>query len=177
MLLRKRWNLRELIFIGFVAIDLFCKNWAINTRFFIPLEALFDLGPYFIMGSLLSCFDWEVLPAKNSIATIMLVVLLFAIYTNWGHTAVYFTLPFLVIYIGKKTNGFATWVHEKLGDPSYGIYLYAFPLQQFIIYLYRPSTLLLFILSTIGAFIFGYFSWKFIEKKALAFKQYFIQKI
>jgi peptidoglycan/LPS O-acetylase OafA/YrhL len=165
-----------LIFVGFVAIDLFCKNWAITTRFFIPLEPLFDLGPYFIMGSLLSCFEWETLPAKNTIAIIMLVILLFATYTNWGHTAVYFTLPFLVIYIGKKTNGFATWVHEKLGDPSYGIYLYAFPLQQFIIYLYRPSTLLLFVLSTIGAFIFGYFSWKFIEKKALAFKQYFIQK-
>ena len=30
--------------------------------------------------------------------------------------------------------------------------------------------------SVIGAFIFGYLSWILIEKKALAFKQYFLQQ-
>jgi peptidoglycan/LPS O-acetylase OafA/YrhL len=81
-----------------------------------------------------------------------------------------------VIYVGKQTSHAASFVHQRIGDPSYGIYLYSFPLQQLIIYWFRPSTLMLFVASTIGAFIFGYLSWILIEKKALALKQYFLQR-
>jgi peptidoglycan/LPS O-acetylase OafA/YrhL len=158
---------------AFLIVRLFFYNWTVQTHFFIPLESLFDLGPYFLMGSLLSCFDLEKLPAKNAIALFLLTGLIVGTYMQVGHTVVYFTLPYLVIYLGKKTSGIAAWMHQKLGDPSYGIYLYAFPLQQFIIYLYKPSTLTLFVVSTIGAFVFGYLSWMLIEKKALALKTYF----
>jgi peptidoglycan/LPS O-acetylase OafA/YrhL len=78
--------------------------------------------------------------------------------------------------VGKQTSRVASFVHRSIGDPSYGIYLYAFPLQQFIIYWFRPSTLMLFVASTMGAFMFGYLSWIFIEKKALALKQYFLER-
>lgn len=158
---------------AFLVVRLFFYNWTVQTHFFIPLESMFDLGPYFLMGALLSCYDLDQLPAKNVIAVFLLSALLVGTYMHVGHTVVYFTLPYLVIYLGKKTSGLAAWVHQKLGDPSYGIYLYAFPLQQFIIYLYKPSTLTLFVISTIGAFAFGYLSWILIEKKALALKAYF----
>lgn len=158
---------------AFLVVRLFFYNWTVRTHFFIPLESMFDLGPYFLMGALLSCYDLDQLPAKNVIAVFLLSALLVGTYMHVGHTVVYFTLPYLVIYLGKKTSGLAAWVHQKLGDPSYGIYLYAFPLQQFIIYLYKPSTLTLFVISTIGAFAFGYLSWILIEKKALALKAYF----
>jgi peptidoglycan/LPS O-acetylase OafA/YrhL len=159
--------------VAFLVVRLFLYNWTVQTHFFIPLEPLFDLGPYFLMGSFLSCFDLEQLPAKNAIAFGLLSVLIAGTYLQVGHTVIYFTLPYLVIYLGKKTSGLAAWVHQKLGDPSYGIYLYAFPLQQFVIYLYKPSTLTLFVVSTIGAFVFGYISWILVEKKALALKAYF----
>jgi peptidoglycan/LPS O-acetylase OafA/YrhL len=159
----------------FLMVRLAFYDWTVQTHFFIPLEPLFDLGPYFLMGSLLSCFDFDNMPAKNVIAAVLSLVLVASVYFKIGHTVVYFTLPFLVIYVGKQTSKLATWVHTTMGDPSYGIYLYAFPLQQLLIYWYRPSTLVLFIASTIGAFVFGYLSWIFIEKKALALKQYFLQ--
>ena len=159
----------------FLMVRLLLYNWTVQTHFFIPLEPLFDLGPYFLMGSLLSCFDFDKMPAKNAIAAVLSMALIASVYFKIGHTVVYFTLPFIVIYVGKQTSKLANWVHTKLGDPSYGIYLYAFPLQQLLIYWYRPSTLVLFIASTIGAFVFGYLSWIFIEKKALALKQYFLQ--
>ena len=159
----------------FLMVRLAFYDWTVQTHFFIPLEPLFDLGPYFLMGSLLSCFDFDTMPAKNAIAAVLSMALIASVYFKIGHTVVYFTLPFIVIYVGKQTSKLANWVHTKLGDPSYGIYLYAFPLQQLLIYWYRPSTLVLFIASTIGAFVFGYLSWIFIEKKALALKQYFLQ--
>jgi len=160
----------------FLVVRLFFYDWTVQTHFFIPLEPLFDLGPYFLMGSLLSCFDFDAVPFKNTIAAVSLVALIAAIYIGVGHIVVYATLPFLVIYVGKQTSRAASFVHQRIGDPSYGIYLYAFPLQQLIIYWFRPSTLMLFVASTIGAFIFGYLSWILIEKKALALKQYFLQR-
>lgn len=159
----------------FLMVRLAFYDWTVQTHFFIPLEPLFDLGPYFLMGSLLSCFNFDTMPPKNALAAVLSLVLVASVYFKIGHTVVYFTLPFLVIYVGKQTSKLASWVHTTMGDPSYGIYLYAFPLQQLIIYWYRPSTLVLFVASTIGAFIFGYLSWIFIEKKALALKQYFLQ--
>ena len=160
----------------FLMVRLAFYDWTVQTHFFIPLEPLFDLGPYFLMGSLLSCFNFDTMPAKNALAAVLSLVLVASVYFKIGHTVVYFTLPFLVIYVGKQTSKLATWVHTTMGDPSYGIYLYAFPLQQLIIYWYRPSTLVLFVASTIGAFIFGYLSWIFIEKNALALKQYFLAR-
>jgi peptidoglycan/LPS O-acetylase OafA/YrhL len=160
----------------FLMVRLLFYNWTVQTHFFIPLEPLFDLGPYFLMGSLLSCFDFDAIPFKNAIAAASLLALIAAVYFGVGHTVVYVTLPFLVIYVGKQTSRVASFVHRSIGDPSYGIYLYAFPLQQFIIYWFRPSTLMLFVASTMGAFMFGYLSWIFIEKKALALKQYFLER-
>lgn len=165
----------SVVVVLFLVVRLFFYDWTVQTHFFIPLEPLFDLGPYFLMGSLFSCFDFDSMPAKNVIAAFLFVTLAVSVYCKVGHTVVYFTLPFLVIYVGKQTSKLATWLHDKLGDPSYGIYLYAFPLQQLLIYWYRPSTLMLFITSTLGAFVFGYLSWILIEKKALALKQYFLQ--
>jgi len=166
----------SVVVVLFLVVRLFFYDWTVQTHFFIPLEPLFDLGSYFLMGSLLSCFDFDNIPAKNTIAAVLLMALAASVYFKVGHTVVYFTLPFLVIYVGKQTTKVATWVHASIGDPSYGIYLYAFPLQQLLIYWYRPSTLILFLVSTIGAFIFGYLSWIFIEKKALALKQYFLER-
>lgn len=160
----------------FLMVRLAFYDWTVQTHFFIPLEPLFDLGPYFLMGSLLSCFNFDTMPAKNALAAVLSLVLVASVYFKIGHTVVYFTLPFLVIYVGKQTSKLASWVHTTMGDPSYGIYLYAFPLQQLLIYWYHPSTLVLFIASTIGAFVFGYLSWIFIEKKALALKQYFLAR-
>jgi peptidoglycan/LPS O-acetylase OafA/YrhL len=81
-------------------------------------------------------------------------------------------LPFIILYIGQKQSKAASWIQQKLGDPSYGIYLYAFPLQQLIVYYYKPSTFELFLYASIGAFVLGILSWKFVEKKALTLKKY-----
>ena len=141
----------------------------VQTHFFIPLEPLFDLGPYFLMGSLLSCFDFDNMPAKNAMAAVLSLALVASVYFKIGHTVVYFTLPFLVIYVGKQTSRLATWVHTTMGDPSYGIYLYAFPMQQLIAYLFPSelSPLSMIVLSTAGTLPFAVLSWRLIESPAL----------
>jgi peptidoglycan/LPS O-acetylase OafA/YrhL len=85
-----------------------------------------------------------------------------------------FSWPYLVLYIGQGSSRLADWIHRTIEDPSYGIYLYSFPVQQFIIYCFQPSVMVLLWTSTIVSFILGIASWKLIEKKTLRFKNLFV---
>ena len=57
-------------------------------------------------------------------------------------------------------------------DLSYGIYIYAFPIQQLIYSYYENlSPVMNFIYSTILSSIMAYLSWKIIEKPSLNFRK------
>jgi peptidoglycan/LPS O-acetylase OafA/YrhL len=82
-----------------------------------------------------------------------------------------FSLPFALLWLGKiKLNLFSL-----RNDYSYGIYIYAWPIQQVIIaYSIQEkmniNPLVLFFLSWLFTHIIAMFSWHVIEKKALFFK-------
>ena len=61
---------------------------------------------------------------------------------------------------------------EKFGDPSYGTYLWGWPVQQVVVSLYPDITPFAdFLLSAIGALALGYLSWYLIERPALSLKE------
>ncbi len=60
---------------------------------------------------------------------------------------------------------------DHWGDVSYGLYIYAFPVQQTIVYLMpqiRPLSM--FMLSTAVTVVLAILSWKLVEKPALSLK-------
>jgi peptidoglycan/LPS O-acetylase OafA/YrhL len=60
-------------------------------------------------------------------------------------------------------------------DLSYGMYLYAWPIQNLLIWFYQGiSPWLVFIIATMIASIFAFVSWRFIEKPCLDFKNAFV---
>lgn len=73
---------------------------------------------------------------------------------------------------------FAPWgslVSRRLGDISYGVYIYAFPVQQTIIYYFVLNGFELhfleqFLYSMAITTILAYFSWHFVELKSLSYK-------
>jgi peptidoglycan/LPS O-acetylase OafA/YrhL len=90
---------------------------------------------------------------------------------GYHYTASLLLIPFLVIYTGTRSTpvirDFGRW-----GDPSYGIYLIAFPTQQTVIYFLWPrlgfcSTM---ILAAVITLVLAYGSWHGIEKKFLKLK-------
>ncbi len=81
-------------------------------------------------------------------------------------------LPFALIYIGK----YLPFKLNLKNDISYGVYIYTWPIQQVIVFIFLKqaiplSPLLLFVLSILTSSIISGISWKFIEKPALSLKR------
>jgi len=88
-----------------------------------------------------------------------------------GHYYHIVLMSYLTIYIGLHSS-FITKVLNG-NDISYGVYIYAFPIQQ--IYMHYIGTKFGFVpfvaLSTIISFFCGYISWIFVEKPCLYMKR------
>jgi len=80
-----------------------------------------------------------------------------------------FLIPFLVLAFGFSNAHFLLIFNRF--DYSYGFYIYAFPVQQSIIYLYPEISPLIFISSGfIITMIFAALSWHYIEEPMMRFK-------
>jgi len=61
----------------------------------------------------------------------------------------------------------------KYGDFSYGLYIYAFPVQQTLVYYFLGdlNELTFLISASIITLVFAYFSWHYIEKPCMNLKK------
>ena len=141
--------------------------------FRLRVDFIFELGLFFMIGAFLGAIDWKDILYKKQMAIIATIITVAILYFQPNPIWLCFTWPYLVIFIGQGSSKFSNWIHANLEDPSYGIYLYAFPVQQSIIYFFHPSVTILLWTSTLIAFGLGILSWKFVEKKTLQFKDLF----
>ena len=130
-----------------------------------------ELSAFFLAGTTLFTLQahWSHRPAVWTLIIGLACAIAWAV--GWRHTALLMGLPFAVIYLGTKSTPI---LHRagRWGDPSYGIYLYAFPVQQTIVHFTWPGlgfagTLVLSLAVTVGL---AYASWHGLEKPALKFK-------
>lgn len=174
----KRRNILLLIWVLFLGIRIFLGNryfwfsYASPYTFGLNIKYLFEWSFYFLSGILF--FHYR----DRKIIDFRIIVCLFLTYTIfalWKQTEIlnilnYLLIPFLIMYFSflpSKVSKLA-----KFGDFSYGIYIYAFPVQQTLIYVNnnRISVVTLILLSVLITLPFAVLSWHFIEKKALKLK-------
>jgi peptidoglycan/LPS O-acetylase OafA/YrhL len=76
--------------------------------------------------------------------------------------------PYLVLWFAYVPGGFIRR-YNRVGDYSYGTYIFAFPLQQLVMML-KPdaSVLTLTLLAGLGTLVFAMLSWHLIEKPCMA---------
>lgn len=133
-------------------------------------RAVFHFGIFFIIGALIQKFHLQPLfTLKTTLLSFALLLSFYflklpVLYPLW------ISLPVIVLYFGLQKGSLLTKYFQK-NDYSYGMYIYAFPTQQTMMYLYPTLNFYTyFILSFLLTQLLAYLSWHTIEKKALKMK-------
>jgi len=133
---------------------------------------VWDFPAYFCMGALMFC-------AKNFWIRRKLLILLVSIVifanlwwvAGWRYLAVLMALPVWIVMIGSAKTPV---LHRagRWGDFSYGFYIWAMPVQQFVISqtFHDWSFCFSMVASFFATGIFAVLSWHLIEKQALRLK-------
>ncbi|MDO7172727.1 acyltransferase family protein [Mariniflexile sp. AS56] len=161
--------LLSLVFIIlFVTYNFFIDRFAGSSILGMQGYHILNLGTFFICGSLFASFSFEKIISKFHLI-IAIAVFILAIYFNFFNAIKHIPFPVIVLLIGFNALPFFS-TFGKIGDMSYGIYIYSFPVQQTLVYFFKLNTYQLMIYSLLISIICGFLSWHLIEKKALVYK-------
>lgn len=138
-------------------------------QIYLGSSLLYKLASFFLAGSLLSFFDFKkynILPVRVGLSVAILLSLAFGFYEVVSP----FVMPVLILMVATLDTAPISTIGKKIGDISYGVYIYGFLVQQTIMNYVNISPLELMFISLPITFVFAYFSWHMVEKKMLKFK-------
>lgn len=148
--------------------------WAArSTEMFVlfrtDLRQVVMCGVYFWVGVVFCRYN---ISRFFSTTNVLVAMVVWVSLTRWLEIFVmasWVILPFLALAFGLTAN---TWLSRLSNlDYSYGIYIYAFPIQQALVGFYPKMPLLLYLLlSTVCTLSLAALSWHWIEKPALRLK-------
>ncbi|MEW9798979.1 acyltransferase family protein [Alteromonas sp. CYL-A6] len=99
------------------------------------------------------------------------VLLLIAFVKTQFYVFYTLVLPYLIFYLAFYKSEFALR-YNKLGDYSYGMYIYAWPVQQLLVYLWPDVGIYQHMMfSFFVSLVFAYFSWILVESPSIALKK------
>jgi peptidoglycan/LPS O-acetylase OafA/YrhL len=148
-----------------------------HNYMFLNGKLMLEFGPYFFAGALLSLLKIEEVRHRALLSIFLTLTLILVFYLNYFTPTKFLILPPLVLLIGNMQAKPITWVMEKIGDLSYGIYIYAFPIQQTLMHFFDFTPLELMITSLPISIVAGYVSWHWIEKRCLRYKPLVRQQV
>ena len=129
---------------------------------------------FFFVGTAFYLLRYQIRMATNLMC--LIVALAIITLTSSGHHFLmfyYLVLPYCLFYLAYIPAG-KLRSYNRVGDYSYGVYLYAFPIQQVLVLSYPDWSVLGLILVAGGlTFISAICSWHWIERPALALRRRF----
>lgn len=155
-------------------LSMYVKNYLIvyiPTHFsFVYLPSFFDLFPFFAAGMVLYAYkDSITINKQNALISLALLIISFI----FGGFTNIFTIfgAYLIIYLAYNTK-VRFYNFAKYGDFSYGLYIYAFPIQQAVTYYFggEISVLTNIAISVPLTIFISFISWHMIEKPAMKLK-------
>jgi len=163
-----------LLFLIMVILYNFFDIWLNQiSKFGISGYHFINLGTFFIGGSFLASLKIEDFKYKSFILIVTSIFLIIILYFNLYNVSKHLVLTILIILIGLMPLKYITSFGE-MGDASYGIYIYGFPIQQTLMYFFNLNLFTLMFYSILISTFFGYLSWHLIEKRVLSYKNIFL---
>jgi len=158
------------IFVFFFICRVFFFESLADYRFIMISGDIIEFSVFFFSGSLLAAIKIENFKNQRILAIVSTIILIFSLYFNFFIISRLIFLPIVIIITGLSATPVLKDIGKKIGDLSYGIYIYAFPVQQTLVYFFNMNHISLMLCSTIITLGFGFASWHLIEKRALKFK-------
>jgi peptidoglycan/LPS O-acetylase OafA/YrhL len=126
-------------------------------------------GIYFFMGAAFHRFNVQRWFSLSNVVLALILWLFFSAQRHHFIMAAWVVLPFVVLAFGLAQHALLAKLTPH--DYSYGIYIYAFPVQQSVVSIWPNMALLPYLAMVSGiTLVLAAASWRFIEKPALAFK-------
>jgi peptidoglycan/LPS O-acetylase OafA/YrhL len=164
-----------------ICLFLLCVAFAFMTSgghsnhflFTLNVNAFMYFTAYFLSGVILYLYK-DKIPLTWQGSVLAALVLVISIPIHAFVLALYFALPYLVVSIGSLTRSGLTGI-SKYGDFSYGMYIYAWPVQQALVELLhnKAGHNHLFVYSFSITLLLAIASWHVLEKPMLNLKRHF----
>jgi peptidoglycan/LPS O-acetylase OafA/YrhL len=173
-LFRRRLAILVLFIASLVAQNLEVRQIPARWDMFLPwFGNIWELPrflSFFLAG--MTYYAWrDSIPWSRTGLALAVVTSIVAVTTPLKHTLLPLSLPYLVFYFAFSRS-IPLQHFGKRGDFSYGMYLYAFPIQQLLVRnaSVARSPLVLTLLAGLATFAAAVLSWKLIEKPCLSLK-------
>ncbi len=147
--------------------------WAVRVRDAAGLAVYFAGGAFLRMASQGIGFGRRLtFRGDVAIALIAVYTLVAAAYPQYALKIGWLVIPYAVLTIGLARTPYICRT-ARFGDFSYGLYLWAFPVQQTIIHLWGPQRLFVdLLLVTSITLLLAVISWYLVESPALRLKEW-----
>ncbi len=169
----RKWKPKYLLLFSLIfAIAIFFGKDQQTWRFlYLDAKYILELGAFFLTGSFLASIEVEKYNNKKILffAGFSLFILSIKFYNF--QIFQFFSLPLMIIPFGVASTLFLKDISSRIGDLSYGIYIYGYPVQQTLEYYFKLDSTTLMISSLLVVMILAYFSWHLVEKRALSLKR------
>lgn len=162
---------KEFSILAFIIIYFLHLSPEIKFNYFgFPSEQIVDYSLYFLLGIIVFNFKNYIYLDKKYAMMSILVLLISMKFSFFKEVFIYFG-TYLILYFGYQ-NSFKYTGYFQKNDFSYGMYIYAFPIQQVFVYVNGGdmNPYINFIYSFVITSIFAFFSWNLIEKRLLKLK-------
>lgn len=148
--------------------------YAVRLRDASLLWVFFAGGAFLRLA--LTTWSWFRLRTDVAVAMIAVQTVVSSVWPDWGLELSAITIPYAVLTIGLARTPYVAR-SARFGDFSYGLYLYAFPVQQLVIDVWGVhGTVVNFLVVLAITLVFAVLSWHLVERPAMALKDVLLRR-
>ena len=143
-----------------------------GSHFFFPMKTLFfRLSSMFFIGASFYILRERIPLSWRLFLSFAALIFVSSFRPAYFFISYYLFIPYVVFFLAYVPSG-GIRAFNRLGDYSYGIYIYAFPVQQSLAFLFPGISIgAMFLSSFLATVGLAVASWHGVEKRALRFKE------